>query len=133
MTKLFADVTPFRELDERSLGILAGQLRLRSVHRWSPLHEEGFTGCVAVAGPAALGRDGERTDAGVTGITGPGLAVTTRRRFGRVRVGLLPSSSMRLVADDAGAPATAAARDEPDLATPHCDGRDTCFPALADG
>ena len=100
---LFADVGPFSELDGRSLGVLAGQLRLRTVRRWGPLHEAEFAGHVAVDGPADLGRDGKLPEAGVVAIGGPGLVATTQRRLRRVRVGLLPRSSMQVVVVDAAA------------------------------
>ncbi len=96
LTEHFAAATPFCELDDAALGVLAGQLSVRRVHRWSPLHEDGFSGLVAADGPVDLGRDGRVDGVGVATIGGPGVAATTGR-LRPVRVGLLPSASLRLL------------------------------------
>lgn len=110
LAEQFATVAPFDELDDVALGVLAGRLRIRRVQRWSPLHEEGFSGFVASDGPVELGRDGRIDDVGVAVAGGPGVAATTWR-LRPVRVGLLPSASLPLLGLSASHPSCGATDD----------------------
>jgi hypothetical protein len=97
MAEQFAASAPFASLDERALGVLAGQLRLRRVRRSHPLHEPGFIGYIAHDGPLELDRGLPLTVSGVSAVEGPGVSATTHRWFSPVHVGLLPSSSLALL------------------------------------
>lgn len=97
LAERFATIAPFDTLDDRGLGILAGQLRLRRVRRGAPLHEPGFTGYLAVDHPVELPAGIRLDPSGVIHVDGPGVAATTRRRLARVDAGLLPDAALAIV------------------------------------
>jgi hypothetical protein len=93
----FATFGPFANLDERALGILAGQLTLRRVRRSNPLHEPGFIGYVAHSGSLEFGSERNSDHPHIATVNGPGISATTRRWLSPIHVGLLPSSSLSLL------------------------------------
>lgn len=97
LTELLAVNAPFDRLDDRALGILAGQLRLHRVHRAAPLYVPGFRGVVAADGPLVIGRATEPTPAGIATVRGSGLAARSAGWFVPTRVGLLPADSLAIL------------------------------------
>ena len=93
----FATFGPFADLDERTLGVLAGQLTLRRVRRSHPLHEPGFMGYVAHDGPIELGSVRSSDHPHIAVVQGPGISATTRRWLSPVHVGLLSNSELALL------------------------------------
>lgn len=100
LAEQFANVAPFDSLDERALGVLAGQLHLRRVRRGTPLHEPGFAGYLAVDGAVVLGTGVELSGGSVIRIDGSGVAASTRRRLVGTHAGLLPGSALRVIGSD---------------------------------
>jgi hypothetical protein len=98
----FATFGPFADLDERALGVLAGQLTLRRVRRSHPLHEPGFMGYVAHDGPLELGAARNSDHPHIAAIQRPGISATTHRWLSPVHVGLLPNSALELLGISSG-------------------------------
>jgi hypothetical protein len=95
LTERMAAVAPFDRLDDRALGIIAGQLRLHRVGRFTPLYAPDHRGWVVVAG--RLGRNDAPFPSGVHPVEGSGLTLVNHRWLARVQAGLLDERSLALV------------------------------------
>jgi hypothetical protein len=104
----FAATAPFDRLDERALGILAGQLDLHRIRRSRPLHAQGFCGFLAVDRGVVLSTGTAVDGRSVTRIGGPGVAATVSRRLSCTRAGLLPNGALRVLGIAETEPAGAA-------------------------